>query len=170
MGEFDPAQSARAAVELVERQYALEEITVEADLPENVCEIHGNAVQLEQVILNLLSNARDAVKLRRENEPEPAGVLSVAMTFDGMAGLATITVTDNGGGIPADVIDRVFDPFFTTKEVGQGTGLGLSVSYSIVDAMGGNLTASNLQGANGPAGACFTIKIPAHPIGQASRS
>jgi PAS domain S-box-containing protein len=170
VGDFDPAQSARAAVEFVERPYEVEEIAVEADLPDSVCEIHGNAVQLEQVILNLLSNARDAIRERRQNEPEPAGLISVAMTFDASAGLAKITITDNGAGIPAEAIDRVFDPFFTTKEVGQGTGLGLSVSYSIIDAMGGRLTAMNAQDETGTRGACFSIALPARPVDHASQS
>ena len=170
MSDFDPAQSVRAAVELVEGQYALEDVMVEADLAEDVCEVHGNAVQLEQVVLNLLSNAHDAVRLRRQNEPEPPGLISVALTFDSLAGVATMTVMDNGGGIPADSIDRVFDPFFTTKEVGQGTGLGLSVSYGIVDAMGGNLTVRNVQREDGTVGACFTATIPARPTRHESRS
>ena len=166
MGPFDPVQSARAAVELVERQYALEDITVEADVAEGECEAHGNAVQLEQVVLNLLSNARDAIAARRQGNPALDGVISVASKFDSASGMATITVADNGGGIPPDVVERIFDPFFTTKEVGQGTGLGLSVSYSIVHGMGGRLDATNVQAPDGLAGACFQVTLPARPIGK----
>ena len=72
-----------------------------------------------------------------------------------------IKVADNGGGIPKNIIDKIFQPFFTTKPTGQGTGLGLSLSYDIVKAHDGELTVTSEQGS----GACFIIKLP---VNQAS--
>ena len=69
---------------------------------------------------------------------------------------AVVTISDNGPGIPPDVLGRIFDPFFTTKPVGEGTGLGLSISYEIVKKHGGEMKASSAPGQ----GATFTIRIP----------
>jgi C4-dicarboxylate-specific signal transduction histidine kinase len=73
-----------------------------------------------------------------------------------------IQVRDNGGGIAPGIMERIFDPFFTTKEVTKGTGLGLSISYGIVSAMGGRLTAANVDG-----GALFTLHLPVADIAKA---
>ena len=111
----------------------------------------GHQVQVEQVILNLLTNARDAIESNADLqerwirlEVEIAGSESVK-----------IIVEDSGGGIPEDIIERIFEPFYTTKKMGQGTGLGLSVSYGIIRDMGGSIIASN-----GDQGARFTITLP----------
>ena len=70
-----------------------------------------------------------------------------------------ISITDNGNGVPADLVDKIFQPFFTTKPTGQGTGLGLSLSYDIVKAHGGELTIANEPGI----GASFVIRLPYQP-------
>lgn len=72
-----------------------------------------------------------------------------------------IAVTDDGGGIPDDILGRIFDPFFTTKEVGKGTGLGLSIGYGIVESMSGRIEARNVEHGDGRRGVRFTIVLPA---------
>jgi signal transduction histidine kinase len=107
------------------------------------------AGQLNQVYLNLLSNAADAL------DGDGCIVLRV---FRSESDAVVIEFEDNGCGMPADVADHVFDPFFTTKEVGHGTGLGLSVSYGIVQRSGGTIEVSSQVGC----GTCFRVELPIH--------
>ncbi|MBS7556281.1 hypothetical protein KHC23_21860 [Ancylobacter dichloromethanicus] len=114
--------------------------------------------QLEQVLINLVLNARDAIGARRESEADVAGRIDIALApavIDGRRH-ASVTVRDNGGGIPTEVIEKIFQPFFTTKAPGQGTGLGLSVSFGIIREYGGAISATNVGD-----GAQFTILLPA---------
>ncbi len=73
------------------------------------------------------------------------GRIEIVARSDVSPGVVSIAITDNSGGIPADLIDRIFEPFYTTKQVGSGTGLGLSVSHRIIEAMSGRLAASNTE-------------------------
>jgi len=158
---FDPAHSVRSAVEMVRHQYGLEDVTVEADVQEGACVARGRPLQLEQVVLNLLSNARDAILDERARRPHArSGRIEVAFRVHPDSHTATIAVTDDGGGIPADILSRIFDPFFTTKEVGKGSGLGLSIGYGIIDAMGGRIAADNVDHGGGRRGVRFTISLP----------
>jgi signal transduction histidine kinase len=102
--------------------------------------------EMDQVFLNLLANAAQAI--------EGPGRITIATRAED--GMAVVEITDTGPGIPADLVDRVFDPFFTTKPVGEGTGLGLSISYEIVKKHGGAITVSSPPGG----GARFTVGIP----------
>ena len=105
--------------------------------------------QLDQVFLNLLVNALDAVG--------PSGAIRIRTALDpGPTPSAVVSVADDGIGIPAGSLGRVFDPFFTTKEPGKGTGLGLSVSYGIVDRHGGSMTVESAAGE----GSVFTVRVP----------
>ncbi|ERI51725.1 sensor histidine kinase [Pseudomonas sp. AOB-7] len=113
-------------------------------------EVLGDAIRLEQVLLNLLHNALDAMA------DSEARILEVRIARDGDACL--LSVEDSGGGIAEETLGRVFEPFFTTKPVGQGLGLGLAVSYGIVRELGGSL-----QAHNGERGARFTLSLPAAP-------
>ena len=120
--------------------------------------------QLEQVLINLVLNARDAIRARRQHEPDFAGRIAIAIerrVADGQ-GFVVVTVRDNGGGIPPAEIGKIFQPFFTTKPSGQGTGLGLSVSFGIIRDYGGTLTVANVEG-----GALFTIALPEVPAAPA---
>ncbi|PNR00335.1 PAS domain-containing sensor histidine kinase (plasmid) [Azospirillum argentinense] len=166
---FDPAASVRSSVELVSNQFALENIKVVSDVPAIDCVTRGRPLQLEQVLVNLLSNARDAIlEWRADPDGSPAaGRIAVNMRCDMTAGRATITITDDGGGIDPDILPRIFDPFFTTKEVGKGSGLGLSIGYGIIDSMGGRIDAANVTHENGSRGVRFTITVPvSHPSVQ----
>src|SRR6185436_3777787 len=111
--------------------------------------VHGDRVQLQQVFLNLILNACDAML---ENEPAERKLV-VAASPDGTGG-AQISVTDHGSGIPEAILDKLFEPFVTTKL--HGLGLGLSISRSIVSAHGGRLWAAN----NPERGASFFVVLP----------
>ena len=115
------------------------------------CCVLGSAGQLQQVVMNLVQNAFDAVVAARIPQP---GVW-VSVDSDKVNRLARVTVCDNGPGILPEHLLRIFDPFFTTKPVGKGTGLGLSISYGLVEQHGGHLSARN-----GERGAEFWMELP----------
>jgi len=119
----------------------------------DVTEIECLPGQLNQVFMNLLANAADAIGKK-------AGNIWIVTRMGVASGWAepalTIEIRDDGAGMSPDVQARVFDPFFTTKQVGQGTGLGLSISYGIVTRHGGSLTVQSMAGA----GSTFTITLP----------
>jgi len=105
--------------------------------------------QMEQVLVNLLLNAIDAV--------QEGGQVFVSLEHS--AATVTIRVRDDGCGIPDDVLPRIFDPFFTTKEIGKGTGLGLSLSYGIIKSHGGSLDVRSTPGK----GSEFVVTLPLPP-------
>ncbi|MEI8346864.1 MAG: PAS domain S-box protein, partial [Pseudomonadota bacterium] len=111
--------------------------------------INGNSGKIQQVILNLLSNAHDAIKKVRSS-----GVIKISTYIEGE--MVVLKIQDNGGGISPTNISHVFDPFFTTKDPGKGTGLGLSISLAIIVAMGGNISVIGEEGV----GATFIITLP----------
>lgn len=115
---------------------------------ETACTVMGSAGQLQQVMMNLLQNAFDALG------DTPSPVVRVVMGCEDER--VRVTVSDNGPGIPDEHLLRIFDPFFTTKPVGKGTGLGLSISYGIVEQHGGRLSAHNAAGG----GAEFVLELP----------
>jgi two-component system C4-dicarboxylate transport sensor histidine kinase DctB len=139
--------------------------TVEPDLW-----VLGHAVQLEQVILNLVRNALDAVGDQEHGRITITAQASESQTSESqtlasqtLASHVQIKVADNGPGIPANQLDQIFDPFFTTKALGKGLGLGLSISYGIVQDFGGQIHARNLPGG----GAELTVELPRHQRGRA---
>ena len=138
---------------LVESGFRLEGIEFRAELAADlpVCRIHP--VRLEQVLLNLLTNARDAF-VERDVAKDRRWIRVATVTTDENS--VTLEVEDSAGGIPTEIIDRVFDPFYTTKDVGKGTGLGLSISYGILNDAGGRLSVTNT-----PKGARFRLVLPA---------
>lgn len=149
----------RAAVDLAEvvrlatrlRAFSLRrtDIRLELDLDPATPLVLGDAQHLQQVVLNLVMNAEYAMRA------SPHRRLTIRSAP--AAGGALLAVTDTGAGMPLEVRQRVFEPFFTTKPAGQGTGLGLSVSYGIVQAHGGTITVDSEDGA----GSTFTILLPA---------
>ena len=137
---FDPYTAFEGALGLLGeglRQHAIE---VECPAPTQRMVVRGQADQLEQVIINLLANARDALLGN-------LGLASRRVRLEQVAcrepGWVELHVHDNGGGIEPLLLERIFEPFFTTKVEGKGTGLGLSVSHDLVRNMGGSLTAAN---------------------------
>jgi PAS domain S-box-containing protein len=146
---IDPRQVVKNALGLMGEQLRLDGIEIITTFPDTCSQILGHTIQMEQVILNLMANARDVMANMDGDQKILLGI------FEDDNGVH-ITSEDMGGGIPEEVLPRIFEPFFTTKEMGKGTGLGLSVSYGIIRDMNGTITAGNFGG-----GARFTITIPA---------
>lgn len=153
---IDPNGLVGGMTDLLQRALG-ERVTVETDLAPDLWPVHADAAELENALLNLAVNARDAM---------PDGgrlVIATANTsgVDPASGLApgdyvAIHVRDNGQGMAPDVLDRAFEPFFTTKQVGRGTGLGLSQVYGFVRQSGGQVTVDSAPGD----GTCVTIVLP----------
>jgi C4-dicarboxylate-specific signal transduction histidine kinase len=136
------------ALSLMQEQLRLREIEVTVDLGPEEPVVVGSPIQLEQVFINLLTNARDAVA----DSPCKAIRISGSLGPEGVE----IAFTDTGEGIPPGVERRIFDPFFTTKEVGKGTGLGLSITYGIIKEHRGTISVVSPPGE----GATFLIHLP----------
>ncbi len=141
---------------LLGQQLRVREIDVKLELDDNLPPILGVPNRLEQVFLNLVMNARDAIMERKEIMVN--GDFSPCITIRSYReeDRIVVDVSDNGIGIPEAVKDRIFEPFFTTKEVGKGTGLGLSISYGIVKDYGGSIEIRN----TGKEGTTFRITFP----------
>ena len=153
------------ALKLVGAQLRLHGIEVIVDTPVDVPQVVGRANRLEQALLNLVTNARDALESRRLAEHVPSGwhpTLRLALTAETASGPVRLAVIDNAGGVPEAVAGRIFDPFFTTKEVGRGTGLGLSIARGIMQEHGGGLELQNHPGE----GATFVMSLPAAPAAR----
>jgi signal transduction histidine kinase len=126
-GPFDLAAAAREALDFAGRTSAAKGVELVSDLPSEPVPVSGSRPRLEQALLHLLANAYDAVA--------GEGTITLALTREGNE--AAVTVSDSGGGVPADIRDRVFDPFFTTKA--DRSGLGLSAARAIAVLHGGRL-------------------------------
>lgn len=140
-----------AAVELLAEGLSGKGVALQVEEPGLCPEVLGHEDQLEQVLINLIINARDALLERRVASPR----ISVSQRIE--QGQLCLLVEDNGGGIDPRLLERIFEAFFTTKPAGVGTGLGLSVSHGIVEAMGGRLEARNSD-----EGACFRVWLPVY--------
>ncbi len=123
-------------------------IEIHSEYALNLPETTSDSTQLQQVFLNILNNAIDALG--------KDGVITIQTVYCERDREVAINIADNGPGIPSEVLNKIFDPFFTTKEVGKGTGLGLSISYSIVEKLGGRIVVASKVGQ----GTTFTIYLP----------
>ena len=134
------AQIIDDALDLNQALLAKENILIDIQIPEDLPECLANYQQIQQVILNILSNARYALN-RKFGSPSPEKRLTISVdSIDHQGGsMLRLTFTDQGIGIPADIIDKVCNPFFSTKPPDQGTGLGLSISYGIIEDHRGEL-------------------------------
>jgi PAS domain S-box-containing protein len=140
----------------LKHKHGFHEIRVERDLPADLPPLHCSRVQIQQVLLNLVRNAAHALSGMRP--PSPAPVIGIRARAE--AGQMSIEVADNGPGLSPEAKKRIFEPFFTTKPPGQGTGLGLSVSYFIITRNhGGSFEARSDPGQ----GARFIIRLPLQP-------
>jgi len=157
--ELDINQSIEEVVSVVEHIYSSDRITIKRDYARNLPPVQGDRDKLKQAFLNLLSNAHDAIGTD--------GNISIATHYDRENNEVAISFVDTGIGIPPDILDRIFDPFFTTKAVDRGTGLGLSVTFGIVQDHEGRLEVQsppwNATSEDGEdvRGTAFIIKIPA---------
>jgi len=143
-------------VGLLEKRASSRGVQISVDFQEGLPRICGYPFELEQVFLNLISNAVDA------HDGKSYGAIRISTRFDGADNRLMVTVADTGSGIADGDLERVFDPFFTTKPVGQGTGLGLSISYSIIRQMGGHISVRSELGQ----GTEFTLVFPCPATGQ----
>src|SRR2546426_8433871 len=139
------------ALSLVQEQLHLREVEVTVDLGPEEPVVLGNPIQLEQVFINLLTNARDAVA------DAPRKAIRIAGSTG--SGAVAVSLADSGHGIPPGLERRIFDPVFTTQEGGKGTGLGLSITYGIIKEHGGTISGVSPPGA----GATFLIPLPLAP-------
>ncbi|MGW1424496.1 sensor histidine kinase [Bradyrhizobium manausense] len=145
------------AVRLLQYRIDNEHIEVVRAAPAEPLHSLANPIRLEQVVVNLVSNAIDAM---RDSEPR---LLTVALGREGPS--AVIEVSDTGAGIAAEHVKALFDPFFTTKETGEGLGLGLSISYGIVREFGGDILVDSAPGR----GSTFKVVIPLMDVAPASQ-
>jgi PAS domain S-box-containing protein len=153
-------------IEKIANDTFLKNIRVRASVPANLWTVLGDPTQLHQVLLNLAVNARDAMpnggtlEMAAENvllDPHYAG-----LDLEAKPGpYVVLQVSDNGLGMPGEIIDKIFEPFFTTKEVGKGTGLGLSTSLAIIRSHGGFIRVQSREGK----GTSFKIYLPAQTDG-----
>jgi histidine kinase len=146
----------RRAVEFFKQQLKLREIEVAEDLDENLPPVLADPNRLEQVFVNLLINARDAIEQKAGQSGRKGETKRITLKTRAEDGAVTIQVADTGTGIPEALLDRIFEPFFTTKKVGKGTGLGLSISYGIVQDYDGTIKVESKEGE----GATFIIRFP----------
>jgi len=162
MGEMDLNASVTEVASLVRHTFGLEKVALELDLASDLPPITGDREKLNQVWMNLLNNARDAmpsggvIRLHTRQRPGQGDD----------AGVAVVSVADGGTGISPEHLGKIFDPFFSTKGVGEGTGLGLSVSFGIVQNHGGVIEAESptpeeysTPNASGP-GTVFHVCLP----------
>ncbi|HEX3203252.1 MAG TPA: ATP-binding protein [Nitrospiraceae bacterium] len=138
----------KQATSLIHEQLRLHQIDIQLNLDPSNPIVRGSPIQLEQVFINLLTNARDAIV--------DAPVKAIRIRSEVKHDAVEVTVQDSGPGIPAGLEQRIFDPFFSTKDVGAGTGLGLSITYGILKDHHGSISVASQPGE----GARFTMQFP----------
>ena len=144
---FDIVTSVNAAADLVREPMAAKGVDL-VNLVEESTWVQGNTIQFEQVLINMVNNARDAIL-----DSSASGVVTLRQIRE--EDVVTITIDDTGGGIPIEALPHIFEPFYTTKAVGKGTGLGGSISYGIIQDMQGSIWAENID-----EGARISIRLP----------
>jgi C4-dicarboxylate-specific signal transduction histidine kinase len=149
---FKVNDSVKDALSLVGTQLKNHRIAVDLDLDNALPDIIGNSYRLEQVIINLLTNAKDALEEKRRSGDYDM-IIKIKTLSENES--VQIAVMDNGCGISKEVRNDIFNPFFTTKAPGEGTGLGLSVSYGIVKDLGGDMILCDEE-----EWTCFRVVLP----------
>ena len=149
---LDVHEAVEACRTLIAHNLRMLDVTLEVGMEPGQYVVDGDRTLVEQILLNLFTNAKDAIETLPGDAPR---WIHVSARHDG-AGHVEIQVADSGGGVPGYAAERIFQPFFTTKPAGKGTGLGLSLSYGIARDLGGTLSFRN----EGP-GAVFTLSLPA---------
>jgi histidine kinase len=145
--------------EIFSQQLVVRGIEVDWEIEEELPLIMADAGRLEQVFINLLINARDAIEEKWESNAPQKGDKKITLMSRSEGQRVFVEVRDTGRGVAGSIIDKVFEPFFTTKDAGKGTGLGLSISYRIVHDLGGRIKVVSREGT----GARFIITFPAAP-------
>lgn len=157
-GPVDVAHAIQKAIDLVRETGRIGNAVINFARPDGAVHVIAEETQLEQVFVNLLTNAADASR----DQDDACIDLEITRASDRIL----VTVRDNGSGISDQTMRQLFDPFFTTKPFGDGLGLGLSICYGILRSFGGTIRAENLPGPDG--GACFIVELrPANISGSA---
>jgi PAS domain S-box-containing protein len=138
LAEFNINTSIENGISMITEQYKHLGITLDLHLDQQIPQIVGNTYKFEQVIVNLLANAKDAVIERKNKDPEYDNMIVRIRSFQ-VGPSIIVEIEDNGAGISDDDLDNVILPFYTTKDEGKGTGLGLSICYQIIREMGGTI-------------------------------
>ncbi|MGD9817373.1 MAG: nitrogen regulation protein NR(II) [Desulfomonilaceae bacterium] len=146
--DVDLIECFNEAISLFGHQFQKEGVTVETRFENNLPKVFADGEKLKQVLVNLLVNAKQAISGN--------GLIVVTMKLNPDRRAVIVSISDNGCGMSTDTVEKIFDPFFTTKPVGVGTGLGLSVSYGIIQAHGGALEVESEEGV----GSTFHITLP----------
>lgn len=150
----------RRAVSLLRGRFEKQGIAVEVDVPADLPALSADANQLQQVLLNLLVNACDALSSDARETPPSIAIRAELTAPEGEPRAVVLRVSDNGPGVAGDVAARVFEPFVTTKDIGEGTGLGLAVCKRIVEEHGGAIALEA-----GAQGAAFVLRFPVATAG-----
>ncbi len=145
---IDMNETVDQVISLLAHQFELDNITLIRESDRNVPSLVADGEKLKQVFMNLLMNARQSITGK--------GQITVRTSHMASEDQVSIEITDSGCGIPPEIIEKIFDPFFTTKPVGEGTGLGLSVSYGIVQDHNGRIEVSSSP----ERGTTFTVSLP----------
>jgi PAS domain S-box-containing protein len=145
---IDVNESLEEVISLLRHQFELDNIAVDTRLDRSLPRLIADGEKLKQVFMNLLMNAKQAIS--------GEGSIEVSTCLDSSGDHVLVSISDDGCGIPASQIDKIFDPFFTTKPVGEGTGLGLSVSYGIIQDHDGRIEVDSRPGK----GSTFTLVLP----------
>ena len=154
-GPLDLNACVSDVVEVMDHTFEMDRVGIERRLDPDLPSMDGDRSRLRQVVMNLLNNARDAAGT--------GGVVRLETRFDAVRRELELTVSDTGPGIPPDRIDRIFDPFFTTKPPDRGTGLGLSVTFGIVEEHGGRIAVESPPAAMAETDfrTLFRVRLPA---------
>ena len=148
MEEVDVGWLILDTVDLLQHQGQLKKCSIDTSVSPALPLVRLDPHQLQQVIINLMLNAADAM--------EGGGKMTISAVYDNQLTSVMICVSDTGSGIAQDNLARIFDPFFTTKEPGRGTGLGLSIAARILESFGGRITVRSVYGK----GSTFTLQLP----------
>ncbi|UIJ37784.1 PAS domain-containing protein [Desulfobaculum bizertense] len=148
------------AYAMFDRQLTAHGFETQWQLAPDLPQVMARANRLEQIFINLILNARDAVNSRREQEADAPSRIILSSSVN--TGRVLFSIEDSGTGFPPAIASRLFEPFFTTKDVGKGTGLGLSISYSLMQSFGGTIEAANSTRPD--MGARFTLVFPASAL------
>jgi signal transduction histidine kinase len=146
-------------VALTRHSTSMHGIELRIEVPETLPTVHASANQIQQVLMNLIMNADQAMESRGR------GVVTITAT-SAADNFVEVRVADDGPGIPKQALERIFEPFFTTKPAGKGTGLGLSVSFGIVRDHGGTIYVKSEPGR----GATFVVRLPVRPPAEEASS
>jgi two-component system NtrC family sensor kinase len=150
LDDVDVNRVLEQTIDLLSNHARISNIAIRKRFAQPLPIIASDQAQLQQVFMNLINNAIDAIG--------SDGMIEIETALD--KDIITISIHDNGPGIPESVKKRIFDPFYTTKATGKGTGLGLSISYSIIEKMGGRITVESSPGNGATFVVCLPVVVP----------